>query len=365
MIKIAILAIGNEIVNGDITDTNSSYIAKKLRQDDYGIGAIYALPDKVNVIRNMIEKLSENYDIILTTGGLGPTFDDLTTEACALAAKQNIKLKKKLYKPLISTIKSKGVKLKITHLKQIYLPENADVIPNDYGTAPGFCIKINRALVASMPGVPFEMKHMFESYIFKMIKKLYPQPDIYKYDLKFAQLPESDADSFIRSQHFEDVDIILNAMSGELAVRLSSIDKTAIESVREKITKRFKDNFYSDANESLEEVVLRILGEKKLTLAVVENFTGGYLTKLLSSKNGFSGSIITNDNSISMMNKAEDLFGADIVICPHSRDGDKFKVSILFKDTTETADSIALSRNYQEYASKITLGYLYRMIRKA
>ena len=365
MIKIAILSIGNEIVNGDITDTNSSYIAKKLRQYDYDIGAIYALPDKVDVIKDTIEELSKNYDVILTTGGLGPTFDDLTTKACALAAKQRIKLKKELYQPLIDTIKSKGVKLKISHLKQIYLPENAIAIPNDHGTSPGFYMKINRALVMSMPGVPFEMKHMFEQYILKMIKKLYPQPNIYRYDLKFARLPESDMDDFIRSQQFDSVNITLNAMSGELAVRLSSTDKVAAESVKEKIIEQFRDLFYSEKNESLEEVVSHILEEKKLTLSVVENFTGGYLTKLLSFKNNFSGSLIVNDNDLSLMDKAKDMFGADIIIYPHTIYKNRFKVSIMFADTIETKSGIALSKNYQEYASKITLGYLYQMLKKA
>ena len=360
--NIAIVSIGNEILNGSILDTNSHYLAQTLLNNGYSVSSIVAVGDDIEQMVHTFEALSKNYDLVITTGGLGPTFDDKTTEALAKAAKEELKLKKELYFGMINKIKSKGVALKLSHLRQVYLPENSKSIPNDFGTASGILLKINRAYFISMPGVPKEMKPMFENYVLNEIKALFPYANRFRYDLKFVGVAESDADDFLNDLDTKGVEIILNAMEGELAVRLFSKDKEKLDKIKDAYDKRFKNKMFSIKNETIEVVVDKLLIDRGLKLAIAEDFTGGYLTLLMSDKKSFLHSYVGSHSFLDIKNKVGD---NDVLIFPSDLQGNKFNVSILYKNSLKKIDVkyFGNSNFLQKSASKRALGALYEILK--
>ncbi len=361
-IKIAIVSIGNEILNGSIIDTNSNYLSKTLTSYGYEIDSIYAVGDNDDKLSEIFHFLSDDCDIVITTGGLGPTFDDITMESLAKASGMVLKLNRSVYFDIVKKVKSKNVKLKLSHLKQIYLPENCVVLRNDYGTAPGVVVKINKTYFISLPGVPSEMKPMFENYALKFILDTFPASVKYRYDLKLIGVAESDIDEFLSGIDTEDVDIILNAQEGELAVRLFSSDKSAIDMIVKHVEDKFTLKLYSKNDEKIEDVVDKLLIEKGLTLGIVEKFSGGYLTLLMSDKKSFIGSIVKrveDEGDIPLINYA------DIVLYPGSLKGNDFVLNIYFRgELSQIYTRYMGNKNFMKRsASKRSLGHLYEFIK--
>ncbi len=358
---VAVVSIGNEILNGSILDTNSNYIAKNLELLGLNVSTIAAVGDSIKQIEDTFKHLSKNYDLVITTGGLGPTFDDNTTQGLASCANVELKLNKKIYQDVIKKVKKKGVKLKLSHLRQTYLPKGCETIPNEFGTACGIMIKINRAYFISMPGVPSEMKPMFENYVIVKIKKLFNIKEHLRYDLKLVGVPESDMDEFLKTVDTDGVDIILNAQEGELAVRLFSDDKNRIESTKELICGRFRNLTYSDSDESIEDVVDRVLRQKGLKLGIIESFSGGYLTLLMSDKESFLGSIVVKNEDLNNFTKFKD---ADIVIFPSSLNKNTFAANIYHKNELKQIHSRYMgNRNFMKKSvAKRMLGHLYEFL---
>ena len=360
--RIAIISIGNEILNGSIVDTNSNYIAKTLAANGYEAESIYALKDNIDEIKETFGCLSATYDVVITTGGLGPTFDDLTTEALSQAANKSLKLCKNAYFDVVRKVKSKNVRLKLSHLKQVYLPQGAEIIKNEHGTAPGISIKINKAHFFSLPGVPSEMKPMFENYVLPTISELFPAKKKYRYDLKLIGVAESDMDEFLSTIETKKVDIILNAQEGELAVRLFSFDKSRLEDIHRQIENRFALKLYSDKDEKIEDVVDAIMSEKKLKLGIIETFSGGYVTLLISNKERFGASIIKkSDNDV----KNDIIKDADVVLFPNSLNGNRFVLNIYFKgELNQIYTKYMGNLNFmRKAAAKRTLGHLYEFLK--
>ncbi len=360
--KIAIVSIGNEILNGSIVDTNSNYIAKTLSAKGYDVDSISALGDNKEQIKMTFGCLSTSYDIVITTGGLGPTFDDVTTEALAEAANKELKMNRNEYFNIIRKVKSKNVKLKLSHLKQIYLPQGCDVIENRYGTAPGIIMKIDRAYFISMPGVPSEMKPMFETYVLPFISDVFPSKKKFRYDLKLIGVAESDMDEFLSKTDTEGIEIILNAEEGELAVRMFSHEQDRLENLYKVIKNKFALKLYSTKDEKIEDVVDEILTQKGLKLGVVESFSGGYLTLLMSDKQSFAGSVVKKYDDVGGMESIKD---ADIVIYPNDLNGNEFVLNIYFqKELSQIYTRYMGNMNFMKKAtSKRTLGHLYEFLK--
>ncbi len=360
--KIAIISIGNEILNGSIVDTNSNYIAKTLAANGYEAESIYASKDNIDKIKETFECLSTVYDVVITTGGLGPTFDDLTTEALSKAANKSLKLYKNAYFDVVRKVKSKNVRLKLSHLKQIYLPQGAETIKNEHGTAPGISIKINKAHFFSLPGVPSEMKPMFENYVLPTISELFSAKKKYRYDLKLIGVAESDMDEFLLTIETKKVDIILNAQEGELAVRLFSFDKSRLDNIRKQIKNRFALKLYSDKDEKIEDVVDAIMSEKNLKLGIIETFSRGYVTLLMSDKKSFAASVIRkNDKDV----KSDAIKNADVIIFPNSLNKNRFVLNIYYKgELNQIYTKYMGNLNFMRKAvAKRTLGHLYEFLK--
>ncbi len=303
MINAAIISIGNEILEGSIVDTNGNYIAKALSLTGINVTSIQAAPDNLEKLVQIIQKTSIDNDLILTTGGLGPTFDDLTAEALAKSANLPMELNDKAFEHIKKALASRKVKLKENHKRQAYLPRGCLLFPNEKGTAYGFGVELNNCIVISMPGIPYEMKHMFDYHVLPFIENKFEIQKKYFEELRFAGLPESDLDEGINEVGLDEkIDCIINVSNGEIIVRLRSLYKDVLEETSDKIINKLRKFFISKGNETIELTLYKLLKEKGMTLSVAESCTGGLtgekITSIPGSSEVFKGGFITYSNDV-------------------------------------------------------------------
>lgn len=293
--KAEILAVGTEILLGDIVNTNAQYIARRLA--DTGIFVYYqsVVGDNPERLKGAYELAFSRADIVITTGGLGPTNDDLTKEMAA----EYFGKKLVLHKPSLSKIEKyfKDTKRTMTesNRKQAYFPEGSKILPNKNGTAPGCLIDEGGKILVLLPGPPKEMAPMFEDEVLPYLEKFQDGVLVSKV-LRVAGLGES----FMTEKVRDIIDAQTNptiapyAKDGEAILRITarSADRDAgyelISRTEEKIKKRLGDNVYGVDNDTIEGVVARMIMDKKLTISTAESCTGGLLAGRLINYPGIS-----------------------------------------------------------------------------
>jgi len=358
-----ILAIGNEILEGSILDTNSNYIAKELFREGIKVKGIFAVGDRKNDLVKLIKDLSESSSIIITTGGLGPTFDDITMESIAEACNKTLKLNKKLYFELLNKVKAKGVKLKLSHLRQIHIPQDATVIKNLFGTAPGMYLECENSHIITLPGVPSEMKSMFENEVLPLIRNIYNPETLFSCDIKMIGVAESDADKFLKGLELKDTEVILNAMEGELAVRVRSKNKENVERVKSAFLNMYGFKVFSVSNENIEDVLANLLDELDFKIAFVESITAGMLAQMMDGKACFSGSLVSNET----VNLDILPFETDILAIPYNLSGNEFELKLIVEDEEEKSFYLKYLGNVnfmRKSIAKRTLGFIFEYLKE-
>ena len=162
--RACIITIGNEILIGRILNTNSQFLARKLTALGIDVIEIVTVKDGVNEIKEAVEKCCAKANIIITTGGLGPTYDDITLYAISVALRRPYRLDEGMLRELKRALERLGVKLDEVRMKMAFAPAGSKPIPNDVGAAPGAKI-VDKCIIYSLPGVPSEMQDMFEKYV--------------------------------------------------------------------------------------------------------------------------------------------------------------------------------------------------------
>ncbi len=359
--RVCVVAIGNEVVNGSIVDTNSAYIANALFREGLKNINIIGLRDDLEELKNWFRRLGDMYDLVITTGGLGPTFDDLTIEAFSLAFFRRLKLNRSLYRKVIERANRKGVRVKLSHVKQAFMPEGAKIINNRLGSAAGILFDEGRCVFICLPGVPSEMKQMFEDEVLGYVKNRFVGLKVVnRYDLKLIGVAESDMDEFLGSVDKEDVEIVLNANEGELTVRLFSEDRKRLESFVDQIEKAFGFHLYSKTGESIDEVVDRMLNERGLKLSVVEGFSRGAIIYMMSDKDSFLEGVVSKEtidiNGV----------GGDVVLSPVELFNNRFSLLIKIRTSIKKIETRYLgNEGFMELAvAKKSLWHLYELLRK-
>ena len=304
--KAEIISIGSEILRGQITDTNANFIAKKLVESGIDLEHISAVSDYPESLLSTLKLALQRSDLIITTGGLGPTEDDITYQVIAKAlhlklikypeAEENLKI---FFKKINRTISP-------SNLKQIYLPEEAKIIINQYGTAPAMILEKDNKIICSFPGVPYEMKNLIEENLIPYLKEKFPPSMIKKSKiLKITGLGEAAVNELIRGYinkqtdysfgiyaHPEDIQVQVTTQ----APTEKEVEKLLQSSVNQ-LTKILGNYIYGSDEETIEEVVGNLLKTKKLKLAVAESCTGGMLGEMLTripgSSEYFQGGVIS------------------------------------------------------------------------
>ncbi len=196
--KAWILTIGNEILIGRIVNTNASWLAKKLVFLGFDVRRIIVVPDDKHDISEELKRALDQADVIVTTGGLGPTYDDMTTDAVANALGKKLVLDKKALSMVEHFYEAKNMELTPERVKMAYVPEGAQVVENPVGAAPAYMIDVDSKTIIVLPGVPAEMKAIFEKHVEEYLRKKYaPHTFIAEYNVIIKGVPESGLAPFI------------------------------------------------------------------------------------------------------------------------------------------------------------------------
>ncbi|MFH1480824.1 MAG: CinA family nicotinamide mononucleotide deamidase-related protein, partial [Pseudomonadota bacterium] len=286
-----IITIGSEILLGQIIDTNTSYIAQELNRIGIMIRFQTAVGDCLEEIIGVIEKAVDRCDMVLTTGGLGPTMDDLTREAVAQMAGVDLDFRQELMEQIEELFHRAGYQMPENNQRQAYVPKGSHAISNPVGSAPGFILESKGKPIICLPGVPRELEFLLGQEIIPWLRKrfhLAAHTLTYRV-LKTAGIGESKVDSLIGDLMGSDKnpEVGLLASAGEIKIRIAakaedpSGAEALIRAVEEEILSRLGDKVYGVDDATLEGVVNSILLKRGLTLAVFETFTGGLVAHRL------------------------------------------------------------------------------------
>ena len=324
--KTAILTVGTEILFGQIVNTNAAFLSKELQNMGYDVMYHYSVGDNPGRLKELIAFAFHDCDLILTTGGLGPTQDDLTKEVIAEAMGDVIVENGECMKALLDNYKRAGRTMTPNNLKQAYMPSRARVLPNDAGTAPGFALEKDGKLIISMPGPPREMKRMFELQVKPILESMQDSVIFYRI-LRTFGLGESSMETVLLPliDGQTDPTIATYAKEGECSLRVASKRATkeeaieAVDRMIEDVNQLIGEYIYSYDDEDLVDVVGKLLLEKHITISCAESCTGGLFAAALTDIPGisevFERGIVTYSNRAKMEElgvKAEtlDKFGA-------------------------------------------------------
>lgn len=290
-----IISVGTELLLGDITNTNAQYLAKQLAVFGINLYRQTVVGDNPKRLKDAFRSAFETADMVITTGGLGPTEDDLTKEIAA----EYFGRKMVLHEPSLESIKNyfgnMGVDMPANNVKQAYIPEGSEALPNGKGTAPGCLLEENGKIIITLPGPPFEMKAMFESGVIPYLKKKQDCVFVSRV-LRLCGIGESAAEERILDLLDSQTNptIAPYAKSNEVILRITAKAESEqaaavlIEPVAKELYDRFGDLIYAEGETTLEETVVSLLKEKNLTISFAESCTGGLLTARLVNVSGVS-----------------------------------------------------------------------------
>jgi nicotinamide-nucleotide amidase len=299
-----IITIGTEILLGEIVDTNAQYLARELRDIGVDLYRKTTVGDNARRIAQAIQQGLERSMIIITTGGLGPTVDDPTREAVALAMNVQTEYHPELWEQIQARFRRFNRIPTENNRKQAYIPQGALVIENAVGTAPAFIVEAGEHAVISLPGVPREMEYLMQRKVIPYLRAHYHLHEVIKARIVHtAGAGESQIDELVGDlETLNNPTVGLAAHSGQVDVRITAkagseeeADRL-IQEVEVVVRQRLGNWIYGVDDESLEEVALKAVERHGWTLAVVEAGLGGDLIKRLASVQGpfLGGELLTN-----------------------------------------------------------------------
>jgi len=305
-----ILAVGTELLMGQIANTNAQYISQRL--NDIGINVYYhsVVGDNPARLKSVLQLALSRSDVVIMTGGLGPTQDDLTKETVAEIMGRKLVLHDESLKRMEDYFKKLNRPLTKNNIKQAYFPENCIVVRNDNGTAPGCIIEKENKIVVMLPGPPSEMKPMLDDTVIPYFKSRTQEKIVSKYLRVFGigeSLLEEKLMHLIEKQG--NVTIATYAKDGEVTVRITTKSTDEAEALRElacvqkEIAEIVGDALYSDEDKELYQVVGEMLIQKGVTIAFAESCTGGLISSVITDIPGISA--VFDRAVVSYSNKAK------------------------------------------------------------
>jgi competence/damage-inducible protein CinA-like protein len=284
-----VIAIGTELLLGEIQDTNTHYLAGCLRDHGIDLHQTAIIGDNAARISLAIQDALERSDIVITTGGLGPTVDDPTREAVALAMRVETAFQPDLWEQIQARFRKYGRPPTENNRRQAYLPVGATGIPNPVGTAPAFYYPQGSKIVVSLPGVPRELEYLFETAVLPLLQEKFHLEGLIKaVVIHTSGVGESQVDEWIGDlETLSNPTVGLRAHAGRVDIRVtakapsSSEADALIQPVIEKIKSRLNDAIFGYENDTLESVIGRIIVDRQISLCAVEYNLGGELMKRL------------------------------------------------------------------------------------
>lgn len=313
-----IITSGTELLLGDLVDTNAAYLSRQLRALGIDVHYRTTVGDNEERTAAAIALAMRRADLVITTGGLGPTVDDVTRQAVARATGRPLVLHPELLAAIEARFRNFGYRMTENNIQQAYIPAGAVVIENPVGTAPCFAVETPNGAVIALPGVPRELEYLMEHAVIPYLRRRFGLHEIIKTRvLKTCAIGESAVDERIADlMQSRNPTVGLNAHPGQTDVRITAKAESDAEADRllddmeSRIRERLGDSIYGTGSQTLEEVVLRLLEAQGETLAVLETVTGAQLNQRLASLRdvpGFLGGLVaTSERTIGTIGAAWD-----------------------------------------------------------
>jgi nicotinamide-nucleotide amidase len=293
-----IITIGDEILIGQIVDSNSAWMATELNKIGIKVKQITSVSDDALHILEALKNAENRVDIIIMTGGLGPTKDDITKKTLAIYFESKEMV---LHQPTLDIVTDIFAKYKAplleVNIQQAMVPNNSEVLLNQQGTAPGMLFRKDKKIFISMPGVPYEMMNLMSSTVLPLIKQEFKLPAVYHQTILTAGVGES-----FLAEKIKDIEESLPShiklaylpKLGSVRLRLSTTEHASDEIKKEvlayvdKIIERIPDVWIAKEDIPIEKVVLNLMQANNLTLSVAESCTGGAISQMITQHPGCS-----------------------------------------------------------------------------
>ena len=294
--KAEIISIGTELLLGHIVNTNAAFLSRRLAENGIDLYFQSAIGDNPFRLAESVKKALARSDLVITTGGLGPTVDDITVETVAKLADKKLVLNKIILKDLKNYFRLKGIRLPPDSIRQAHLPEGARYIRNKVGTAPGLIIEHDKKIIACLPGPPRELGPIFEKMLPFLKKRSGRQHVIQSLNIKTTGLAESQVNAKIKDilKLPPPTTVGIYAGLGEVDVRITtktpSKKEASINITKLKLMtqRQLEPYIFGYDDEELEEAVGKMMLRDKITIAVAESCTGGLLSSRLTDVSGSS-----------------------------------------------------------------------------
>lgn len=304
--KAEIITIGDEILIGQIVDTNSAWIATQFNLLGIRISQITSISDNREHILNTLNRSLNENDVVLVTGGLGPTRDDITKQTLCELFETDLVEDAEALKNVLEIFSKRGMPLLETNRQQALLPRSCQPLYNSCGTAPGMWFEKNGKVLISMPGVPYEMKAMMEMEVIPRLKKSFSFPYIFHRTLLTSGVGESFLAEKIRDiedQLPSNIKLAYLPSPGQVRLRLSGSGsnpkevENQVNMFIDALKIRLGDDIFGEGDTTLAHELVRLLIEKNLSLSLAESCTGGYISHLITQVPGcskvFAGSVVS------------------------------------------------------------------------
>ncbi len=289
-----ILSVGTEILLGDILNTNSRYLSSELAKSGISVLRHTTVGDNAERLAAALKTALERSDIVIATGGLGPTQDDITRDVCCEVMGFDLELDMAIADKIRAYFNSKSLEMPESNLRQAYVPVGGTVFENNHGTAPGLGLKKNGKCVVILPGPPYEMAPMYHESVVPFLAE-YCDGAIVSHTIRTMGIGESAmaeiVDDLLQNQN---PTVAPYAKKGEALLRVTAKAHSEAEAeelckpVIEEINRRIGEYVYGIDSESIEQRVVELLKEQVLTIATAESCTAGYISKRITDISGAS-----------------------------------------------------------------------------
>ena len=308
MARAHLIAVGSELLLPGREDTNTAWLRERLFTNGIPVAATSVIGDDETALVRLLETVAAGAQIVLLTGGLGPTEDDITKKALARCLRKGVRYDEKVKERLEGFYAARGLKMPENNLRQALVPMGARVLENRVGTAPGIQMEERGTLYFLLPGPPREMQPMFEEQVLPLLLQKFGDRALPRRHLRLTGLPESAVDQIAAPVYkkFKDIQTTILSKPGDIElIMIAPAEPGGPESLDrlvQELQTALHEFIYSADGEPLEVVVGRLLRERRLTLSVAESCTGGLLAKRVTDVPGssayFLGGAVCYNNAL-------------------------------------------------------------------
>ena len=294
--KSEIITVGDELLIGQVINTNQAFIAEQLNAVGIGVAAMTTVGDDEAAILAAFRRAWESVDLVIVTGGLGPTHDDITKKAVCRFFESDLVSSESVRKQIEALLAARNMEWSRASEEQAMVPRKAIVLPNPLGTAPGMMFQENLRFFIALPGVPYEMEAIVEQSVIPFLRGKVSGRVIRHRTLRTTGIPESllaqKLGNIAETLHGASLAFLPSPQGVRLRISVEAPDERSAEAiiadVEERIRARARQYVYGVGDEELEEVLGRLLAERKLTIALAESCTGGLIADRITNVSGSS-----------------------------------------------------------------------------